>query len=83
MSGQPRIAGTLSKITLEAKAQTGKAAKAKCTGRKQKRTTSDTLRRKDCAMLQKQLLHKYISVNPPKKKKCREGKRVIKTMIGK
>lgn len=36
MNRQPRIVTTLSKGALDAKAQTGKAAKANCTGRKQR-----------------------------------------------
>lgn len=36
MNRQPRIALTLSKGALDAEAQTGKAAKANCAGRKQR-----------------------------------------------
>lgn len=77
MSRQPRIAGTLSKIALEAKAQTGKAAQANCAGRQQSKKEPSGIpsEEKTVPMLQKQLLHKYISVSPPKKKKIRRRKK--------
>lgn len=69
-----QIAMTLSKRALEAKAQTGKAAKANYTGRKRRSKKEPSVihsgRRKDIVpVLQKQLLHKYICACRSKKKK--------------